>query len=63
MVRVGKILMKRGLLFRVIRNISPFAALNIWLWGCQNFAGKILGWRIVAAAPVSNKAITGMGLE
>ena len=29
-VRVGKILMRIGLLFRVIRNVSPFAALNIW---------------------------------
>ena len=29
MIRVGKILMKIGLLFRVIKNVSPFAALNI----------------------------------
>ena len=29
MVRVGKILMRIGLLFKVIRNVSPFAALNI----------------------------------
>ena len=30
MVNVGKILMRIGLLFRVIRNVSPFAILNIW---------------------------------
>ena len=29
MVRVGKIMMRIGLLFRVIRNVSPFVALNI----------------------------------
>ena len=29
MVKVGKILMRIGLLFRVIRNVSPLAALNI----------------------------------
>ena len=63
MVRVGKILMKRGLLFKVIRNVSPFAALNIWLWDSQNSTGKILVWRIVATALVSNKAIIGIGLE
>ena len=63
MARVGKILMKIGLLFRVIRVVSPFATRNIWLWGNQNYAGKILGWRIVAATSISNKAITGMGLE
>ena len=63
MVRVRKILIMIGLLFWVIKNVSPFAARNIWLWGNQNFVGKILGWRIVAAAPVSKRAITGMGLE
>ena len=36
MVKVGKILMRIGLLFRVIRNVSPLAALNIWCWGSQN---------------------------
>ena len=30
MVKVGKILMRIGLLFRVIRNVSPLAALSIW---------------------------------
>ena len=30
MVRVGKILMRIDLLFKVIRNVSPLAALNIW---------------------------------
>ena len=29
MVKVGKILIRIGLLFRVIRNVSPLAALNI----------------------------------
>ena len=29
MIRVGKILMKIDLLFEVIKNVSPFAALNI----------------------------------
>ena len=29
MVRVGKIRMKRGLLFRVMKNVSPFAARSI----------------------------------
>ena len=29
-VKVGKILMRIGLFFRVIRNVSPLAALNIW---------------------------------
>ena len=24
---------EKGLLFRVIRNVSPFANVNIWLWG------------------------------
>ena len=68
MVRVGKILMSIGFylfiyLFFVIVNVSPFAARNIWLWGNQNFVGKILGWKIVAAAPISKRAITEMGLE
>ena len=35
------------LTFWVIRNVSPFAARNIWLWGNQNFAGKILGWELL----------------
>ena len=58
MVRVRKILIMIGLLFWVIKNVSPFAARNIWLWGNQNFVGKILGWKIVAAAPISKRAIT-----
>ena len=29
-VKVGKILIRIGLLFRVIRNVSPLAAQNIW---------------------------------
>ena len=29
MVRFGKILMKIGILFRVIKNVSPFVARNI----------------------------------
>ena len=40
------------LLFWVIKNVSPFATQNIWLWGNQNSAGRILGWRIVGSAPV-----------
>ena len=63
MVRVGKILIRICLLFWVIKNVSPFAARNIWLWGNQNSVGRILGWRIVAAALVSKMAIIGMGLE
>ena len=63
MVKVGEILIKIGLLFWVIKNISPFAARNIWLWDNQNSEGKILGWRIVAATLVSKMAITGMSLE
>ena len=63
MVRVGKILIRIGLLFWVIKNVSPFATQNIWLWGNQNSAGKILGWRIVAVALVSKRAMIGIGLE
>ena len=63
MVRAGKILIRIGSLFWVIKNVSPFFAQNIWLWSNQNSAGKILGWRIVAAASLSKKAMTGMDLE
>jgi len=47
----------------VIKNVSPFTVRNIWLWGSQNSAGKILGWKIVATAPISKRAMIGMGLE
>ena len=33
------------------------------LSSARKWLGKIIGWRIVVATPVSNKAITGIGLE